>query len=238
MRALSCSLVVALLICSFSGRPLHAQRRSREPGSPLPVAPANPRLETLKKAAVAEVDARQVLTQQMVDSIFSFSELGFEEVETQRYVTGILAREGFRENDDDRVLEMWKLGDTMANAAAMMTGTTVESRVLGSAWPGHGNRTLAETMQANVVQVGMPAWSDADQQFAKAFQRAMTVPESGLVTTVADTLRGREAMPDDEKMGGPSDDVGDIMWSLPTATLSFPSNIPGATGRTTRRPWM
>ena len=58
-------------------------------------AQPDPRLDALKKEAAADVEARSVFTQQMVDSIFSFSELGFEEVETQRYVTGILEREGF-----------------------------------------------------------------------------------------------------------------------------------------------
>src|SRR5207245_3372513 len=52
-------------------------------------------LGMLKKEAVAEVDKLQVLTQQMVDEIFSFSELGFQEVETSRYVTGILEKNGF-----------------------------------------------------------------------------------------------------------------------------------------------
>ena len=33
--------------------------------------------------------------QQMVDSVFSFGELGFQEFETQRYLTGILEKEGF-----------------------------------------------------------------------------------------------------------------------------------------------
>jgi aminobenzoyl-glutamate utilization protein B len=51
-----------------------------------------------------------------------------------------------------------------------------------------------------------------------------------LSTQVAQTLRGRELIPDSEKSGGTSDDIGDIMWSVPTATLSFPSNVPGATG--------
>jgi aminobenzoyl-glutamate utilization protein B len=60
------------------------------------LAQSDTRLDTLKKQAAADVDARSVFTQQMVDSIFSFSELGFEEVETQRYVTGILEREGFK----------------------------------------------------------------------------------------------------------------------------------------------
>ncbi len=136
----------------------------------------------------------------------------------------------FRENDYDQIKNLWSVGNTMANAAAMMTGTTVSSRVLGAAWPQHGNRALAEAMHANIVAVGMPQWSEADQQFARAFQRAMGVNERGLSTQVAATLRGRELIPDNEKSGGTSDDIGDIMWSVPTATLSFPSNVPGATG--------
>jgi aminobenzoyl-glutamate utilization protein B len=136
----------------------------------------------------------------------------------------------FRETDFDRIKGLWELGDTMANAAAMMTGTTVDSRVLGSAWPQHGNRPIAEAMHRNIVEVGMPAWSEADQQFARAFQRSMGVAERGLSTQVSTTLRGRESIPDDEKTGGTSDDIGDIMWSMPTVTLRFPSNVPGATG--------
>jgi len=52
-------------------------------------------LPALKQEAAAEVDKLQVLTQQMVDQIYSYSELGFQEVETSRYVTGILEKNGF-----------------------------------------------------------------------------------------------------------------------------------------------
>ncbi len=48
---------------------------------------------------IAQVDAatnaRAKQVQVMVDQIFSFSELGFQEVETSRYVTGILEENGF-----------------------------------------------------------------------------------------------------------------------------------------------
>lgn len=54
-----------------------------------------PSLEELKKQAIAEVESRHRLTQQMVDSIFSFAELGYQEFETSAYVTGILEKEGF-----------------------------------------------------------------------------------------------------------------------------------------------
>ena len=121
------------------------------------------------------------------------------------------------------------LGDTFAKAATMMTGTSVESRVLGSAWPQHGNRPLAEAMHANITAVGLPEWSDADQQFARAFQRAMGAEEKGLQTSVQ-PLRGRESVPADELTGGGSDDIGDVMWTVPTITMRFPSNIPGAIG--------
>src|SRR5262247_1550807 len=136
----------------------------------------------------------------------------------------------FRELDYAHIAEMFEVGSTMAQGAAMMTGTTWESRVLGSAWPQHGNRPIAEVMFDNIKAVGMPEWSDADQQFAKAFQRARGAPERGLSTTVASTLRGRESIPEAEQTGGASDDVGDVMWSAPTVTLRFPSNIPGAIG--------
>jgi len=53
------------------------------------------RLAQLKAEAIATVDASQKLTQEIVDSLFSFSELAFQEVETQRYLTELLERNGF-----------------------------------------------------------------------------------------------------------------------------------------------
>src|SRR4249919_2022905 len=55
-----------------------------------------PPLDALKQEASAETDKLRTLTQQMVDEIFSFSELGFQEYETSRYVTGILEMNGFK----------------------------------------------------------------------------------------------------------------------------------------------
>jgi aminobenzoyl-glutamate utilization protein B len=50
----------------------------------------------LKAEAVAQIDSMQKQAQVMVDTVFSFGELGFQEVETTKYLTGILEREGFR----------------------------------------------------------------------------------------------------------------------------------------------
>ena len=48
-----------------------------------------------KAAAVSKVEERSKQTQVMVDKVFSFAELGFHEVESSNYLTGILEEAGF-----------------------------------------------------------------------------------------------------------------------------------------------
>ncbi len=52
-------------------------------------------LSGLKREVQEEVGRMQQFTQQMVDQIFSFGELGFQEVETSRYLVRILREHGF-----------------------------------------------------------------------------------------------------------------------------------------------
>jgi aminobenzoyl-glutamate utilization protein B len=59
-------------------------------------AAQTPNLDELKQAAAEMVDARATLTQQIVDSIFSFSELGYQEFHSSEYLIGILEKEGFK----------------------------------------------------------------------------------------------------------------------------------------------
>ena len=42
------------------------------------------------------VEGRRAFTQQMVDTIFSLSDLGYQEFRTADYVIGLLEKEGFR----------------------------------------------------------------------------------------------------------------------------------------------
>lgn len=56
---------------------------------------AAPNASRLKTQATAGVDARAKLAQEITDSVFSFSELGFHEVETSRYLTELLEKNGF-----------------------------------------------------------------------------------------------------------------------------------------------
>src|SRR5882724_5038535 len=55
----------------------------------------DPRLAALKVEAAKEIDAQAKMIQQMVDQVFSYGELGFQEFETSKYLTGILEKNGF-----------------------------------------------------------------------------------------------------------------------------------------------
>jgi aminobenzoyl-glutamate utilization protein B len=135
----------------------------------------------------------------------------------------------FRETDYDRIKEMWDIGNTMAQAASMMTGTTTSSRVLGAAWPQHFNKAVAEAMYANIQTVGLPQWSPDDEKLALALQRELKVPEVGLAKKIAE-LRGAEKIPDEQKLFGGSDDIGDVSWNVPTVTLGYPANFAAGPG--------
>ncbi|HWA56313.1 MAG TPA: amidohydrolase [Gemmatimonadales bacterium] len=132
-----------------------------------------------------------------------------------------------RELDYPGILRLWAVADSIAEGAALMTGTHFAgSRVLGSAWPRYFNRPLAEALDRNIQRVGMPAWSVDDQRFAKAVQHLLTRDEVGL-SMAADSIQ--PGLEPGQNPGGPSDDIGDIAWNVPTAIISFPSNIPGVT---------
>ncbi len=58
-------------------------------------ARAQDRTEQYKTEAIASVDGMAKMAQEMTDMVFSFGELGHQEVETSRYLTGVLEQHGF-----------------------------------------------------------------------------------------------------------------------------------------------
>ena len=132
----------------------------------------------------------------------------------------------FRHLTYPQIMELYNWANNIADGAAMMTKTTVSKKVLGSAWPRHFNKVIAETMYENIKSVGLPEWSEADQMLAKAVQLEVnSYTTDGLETELAELGR-----PTSSPRSGGSDDIGDISWKLPTVNLRFPSNIPGLQG--------
>jgi aminobenzoyl-glutamate utilization protein B len=133
-----------------------------------------------------------------------------------------------RENNYERVMNNFEAAKRIAAGAAMMTDTKLDTvMIIGSAWDGHHNKAIAEATHANIQRVGMPTWDANDQALAKALQRELSFPETGLISQVGKELRG--PAPENLSYGG-SDDIGDVAWNVPTVTLNYPSNIPGLPG--------
>ncbi|MDB5713847.1 MAG: putative amidohydrolase [Sphingomonadales bacterium] len=130
----------------------------------------------------------------------------------------------FRDKDFAAVRRLYETGNEIADAASLATGTTVTRQVLGYAAPNFGNKPLAEAAYANIKAVGMPNWTPDDQAFARAVQVNNHFKLKPLETDVTPL-----STPESRGTGGgfgASDDIGDIMWTVPTVTIGYPSNVP------------
>jgi aminobenzoyl-glutamate utilization protein B len=105
----------------------------------------------LKDQAKAAVFAKAKLSQEITDSIFSFSELGYQEFETSNYVTGILEKNGFKVTRGTAGMPTawvaeWGSGKPVIGLMADIDGLPETSQKPGIPWqeplipngPGHG----------------------------------------------------------------------------------------------------
>lgn len=104
MRFFSKRVATAALVLVAAPTMLVAQGRGGRGGPdnrpevtfPVNISADDARLAAVKKEAVRLVDSMSTFTQQMVDEVFSFGELGMQEEETTKYLTGILEKNGFK----------------------------------------------------------------------------------------------------------------------------------------------
>ena len=88
MRMRHCIGAAAVALAGVLAVPVSAGQQGAIPAD-------SARVTALKQEVAAEVEKMRDFTQQMVDQIFSFGELGFQEVETHKYLTTLLRQHGF-----------------------------------------------------------------------------------------------------------------------------------------------
>ena len=158
------------------------------------------KLAGMKADLAGQIDAMKKQAQVMTDTVFSFGELGFQEVETSKYLSGILEKEGF-------TIERGVAGIPIAEdmyANIKTVGLPVWS---------DDDQKLARALQHDLQQPekGMPMKVPE-----------LKLPDPTVELTPAETNVGPP--------GGGSDDIGDVSWVVPTVTLRYPSDIPGGPG--------
>jgi len=130
-------------------------------------------------------------------------------------------------NSDEKVEEMYERVVNCAKAAALATGTELaDIRVLSAIHQRHANKAAAELFYKNIQLVGMPEWTEEENEFAIALQKELEKEEKGMPAEI-DTLKDPKGR---TFTGGGSSDVGDVTLIAPTASIRFPGSVPGAIG--------
>lgn len=124
----------------------------------------------------------------------------------------------FLRGSDDMLDEMFQKVLDCAKGAALMSGTEYEVKILTGIHQSYKNKVLAETYQKNIERVGMPEWTEEEQNFVKELQKQLGYSPTGLRTEVS-----KLGTPPAVFTGGGSTDVGTVSLYRPTATISFPS---------------
>lgn len=103
----------------------------------------------------------------------------------------------------------------LADGAAMGTQTRAEFTVAFGLHDLLPNTPLIERTHHHLSTVGIPAWSDEEQAFARECQENLGVPSLGMVPQVMPIIPDRTE--------GGSSDVGDVSWNTPTIFFLYPS---------------
>jgi aminobenzoyl-glutamate utilization protein B len=104
----------------------------------------------------------------------------------------------------------------IVEGAALATQTRGVALVYSGIYDLLPNRPLAERMQAHLERIGIPAYTDAEQTFAKDLQDNFGIEKQGMASTAI-------PLPDDEPAFGYSTDVGDVSWCTPTMGCGMPT---------------
>ncbi|GGB13866.1 amidohydrolase [Puia dinghuensis] len=101
-----------------------------------------------------------------------------------------------------------------AEGAAMGTQTKVDYEVIGGTHDLLLNRTLAETMQQNLLRVGGVSYTPAEIEFARKIQTSFTYKVKAI-----ESVGAVEPLKESQDAGGGSTDVGDVSYTVPTVGL-------------------
>ncbi len=96
----------------------------------------------------------------------------------------------------------------IAEGAATMTETTSTVTVQGGSWEVLVNEAGEKMLDANMRRIGPITYTDDEQAFARAIQKASGTPQVGMNSTIK-PLEGQSAQ-------GGSTDLGDVSWIVPT----------------------
>lgn len=120
------------------------------------ICSAQASLSADKQALTEHVDKNAKLAQVMVDTVFSFGELGFQEAETSKYLTVFLKRTASRSSEASRVFQRHGLlPGVRASLSSRLDRTSTVFRRRRRSLALHGTIRSSPVLQA-MVKVTIP----------------------------------------------------------------------------------
>lgn len=120
-----------------------------------------------------------------------------------------------RDSKRDGVEEVLARVRDIARGAALMAGVESKFTIQGGDYEMLNNMAGARRLDANLRWLGPIEYNEAEQEFARAIQRATGKPEKGLDGSIQ-PLKENPGPPE-----GGSTDVGDVSWVVPTLHFSL-----------------
>ncbi|CAM5642098.1 aminobenzoyl-glutamate utilization protein B [Streptomyces canarius] len=107
---------------------------------------------------------------------------------------------------------------------AQASQTRLVHKFHSATWNLLANKAGAELVYDNMRRIGAPQFTEDDHALAKAIQKSLGKPETGMPTTITPL-----APPAANYTGGLATDAADVSWQAPTATLlaaAYPPGLP------------
>jgi aminobenzoyl-glutamate utilization protein B len=117
----------------------------------------------------------------------------------------------------------------IAKGAALMTGTTVDVKIINADSNIIGNAPLATDAQKNLEEVGGYTMTPEQKEFSLKLQKTLgteTAPSLDLTSIIQPNVPPAPGTPSG------STDVGDISWTVPTMGFITASFVPGVAAHT------
>lgn len=118
-----------------------------------------------------------------------------------------------RDPKRSKMLPTYERVKAMAEGAAIMANVDYKISLVSGIYETLVNRSGGEIMQENLELLGPISYTEEENAFGKAIQKATGKPEVGMDGTVYPLLDT------EENPGGGSTDVGDVSWNVPNINL-------------------
>jgi hypothetical protein len=213
-------------------------------------AAAQAKVNALKQEAVADVEARSQFSQQMVDQIFSYGELGFQEFETNKYLIDILKRNGFAVEEGiagipTAFMATWGSGKPIIALGSDIDCIPQASQKPGVAWhepmiegaPGHGEGHNSG-MPLNIT-AALAAKKIMEREHLPGTLRIWTGTAEELVGSKAHYIRAGLFKDVDVALFAHVSDSLDVSWGARDGTglVSVQYSFQGETAHAAANPW-